>query len=134
MTEDVLTASIEREAILRCQQGDREAVRRVLDFHGDHLYRTALLITRDPSRAEKAVQETLIREWKKMRTFKLGMPFRPWLNHLLVNCNSNLTSRKKLARVPEEMAFSVADSGVGPEQSALNSETSAMLQSALRTL
>ncbi len=106
----------------------------MLDFHGDHLYRTALLITRDAGRAEEAVQETLIRAWKKIRTFKIGRPLRPWLNRMLINCISNLSSRKQLDRVPEEMAFSVADTGVGPEQSALNAETAAMLQSALRTL
>ncbi len=134
MAEDIFTASIEREAILRCQQGDREAFRRVLDFHGDHLYRTALLITRDAGRAEEAVQETLIRAWKKIRTFKVGRPLRPWLNRMLINCISNLSSRKQLSRVSEEMAFGVSDPGVGPEQSALNSETSIMLQVALRTL
>ncbi len=134
LAEDILTAQIEREAILRCQQGDQEAFRRVLDFHGDHLYRTALLITRDASRAEEAVQETLIRAWKKIRSFKAGTNLRAWLNRLLVNCISNLSSRKQLERAPEEAAFSVADTGAGPEQSALNAETAAMLQSALRTL
>ena len=134
MTQDILTARIEQEAILACQQGDQEAFRRVLDFHGDHLYRTALLITRDASRAEEAVQETLIRAWKKIRTFKIGKPLRPWLNRMLINCLSNLSSRKQLDRVPEEMAFGVADTGVGPEQQALNAETAAILQLALRTL
>lgn len=134
LAEDILTVQIEREAILKCQHGDRESFRRVLDFHGDHLYRIALLITRDPAKAEEAVQETLIRAWKKIRTFKVGRPLRPWLNRMLVNCISNLNSRKQLERVPEEMAFSVADTGLSPEQSALNSETAAMLQAALKTL
>ena len=134
MAEDILTAQIEREAILRCQQGDREAFRRVLDFHGDHLYRTALLITRDASRAEEAVQETLIRAWKKIRYFEAGTNLRAWLNRMLVNCISNLTSRKQLPRVSEDMAYAVPDSGISPEQSALNAETAAMLQAALQTL
>ncbi len=134
MTDAVLTSSIEKEAILRCQQGDQEAFRRVLDFHGDHLYRTALLITRNADTAEEAVQETLIRAWKKIRSFKAGTNLRAWLNRLLINCISNLTSRKSLNRVPEEHAFTVADAGISPEQSALNTETAAMLQSALRTL
>ncbi len=134
MSDEILTASIEREAILSCQQGDKEAFRRVLDFHGDHLYRTALLITRDASRAEEAVQETLIRAWKKIKTFKAGTNLRAWLNRLLINCISNLTSRKQLRQVSEDKAFGLSDTGVGPEQSALDSETAAMLQSALRTL
>ena len=134
LQRDAFTEHIEREAVLRCQRGDKEAFRRVLDFHGDHLYRTALLITRDASKAEEAVQETLIRAWKKIRTFKIGRPLRPWLNRMLVNCISNLSSRKQLRQVPEDMAFSVPDAGLSPEQSALNSETAAMLQAALKTL
>ena len=104
---------MEREAVLRCQQGDREAFRRVLDFHGDHLYRTALLITRDASRAEVAVQETLIVAWKKIRSFKAGTNLRAWLNRLLINCISNLTSRKRLDQVPEEMEMSMGEETLG---------------------
>lgn len=134
MAEDILTAPIEREAILRCQQGDREAFRRVLDLHGDHLYRTALLITRDASTAEEAVQETLIRAWKKIRFFKAGTNLRAWLNRMLINCISNLTSRKLLPSVAEEFAFGLSDPGAGPEQAALTAEVATMLREALRTL
>ncbi len=134
MTGDVLTAQLEREAVLRCQQGDQEAFRRVLDFHGDHLYRTAVLITRDADRAEVAVQETLLVAWKKIRSFKAGTNLRAWLNRLLINCISRLNRKMQLETAPEEKAFTVADSGIGPEQSVLNAETAAMLQLALRTL
>ncbi len=130
----VLTKSIEREAIERCQQGDNEAFRRVLDFHGDHLYRVALLITRDASLAEEAVQETLLAAWKKIRDFDLDRDFRPWVNRILINCIGKMTRRMKLPTAPVEDALPVADSAVSPEDSTLNSETSAMLQSALRTL
>lgn len=134
MTEDILTAPIEREAILRCQQGDREAFRRVLDFHGEHLFRTALLITRDASTAEEAVQETLIRAWKKIRFFKPGTNLRAWLNRMLINCISNLTSRKQLPSVAEKFAFGLSDPGPGPEQAALTAEVAVLLREALRTL
>ena len=134
MSDDILTAQIEREAILRCQQGDQEAFRRVLDFHGDHLYRTALLITRDAGKAEVAVQEALIVAWKKIRSFKAGTNLRAWLNRLLINCISRMNRRKQLPTEPEEGALRVADPAISPEQSALNAETAAMLQAALRTL
>ncbi len=134
MSDDILTAQIEREAVLRCQRGDQDAFRRVLDFHGGHLYRTALLITRDASKAEEAVQEALIVAWKKIRNFKAGTNLRAWLNRLLINCISRLNRRKQLPTEPEESALPLADTGTSPEQSALNAETAAMLQSALRTL
>ncbi len=130
----VLTEHIEREAILRCQHGDKEAFRRVLDFHGDHLLRVAVLITRDRSLAEEAVQESLLAAWKKIRTFDANRELRPWLNRILINCIGMMQRRKRLPTTAVEDALPLADTGVGPEQSALNAETAAMLQSALRTL
>ena len=132
--DPILTKSEEREAILRCQQGNQEAFRRVLDFHGDHLYRVALLITRDASLAEEAVQESLLAAWKKIRSFDLDRDFRPWINRILINCIGMMQRRKRLPTTPVEDALPLADTGEGPEQSALNAETAAMLQSALRTL
>ncbi len=132
--DPILTNSIEREAILRCQQGDQEAFRRVLDFHGDHLYRVALLITRDASLAEEAVQESLLAAWKKIRSFDLKREFRPWINRILINCIGKMTRRLKLPTAPVEEALPVADPAVSPEDSTLNAETASMLQSALRTL
>ncbi len=132
--EPVLTESIERDAILRCQQGDQEAFRRVLDFHGDHLYRVALLITRDSFLAEEAVQEALLAAWKKIRSFDLNKRFRPWINRILINCIGMMQRKKRLPTTAVEDAFPLPDTGTSPEQSALNAETAAMLQSALRTL
>lgn len=132
--DPILTKEIEREAIARCQQGDREAFQRVLDFHGDHLYRVALLITRDASLAEEAVQEALLAAWKKIRSFDVTRDFRPWINRILINCIGMMRRRKRLPTTAVEDAFPVPDTRQGPEQQTMNSETSFMLQTALRTL
>lgn len=132
--DPALTRGIEREAITRCQQGDREAFRRVLDLHGDHLYRVALLITRDASLAEEAVQEALMAAWKKVRSFEAGTNLRAWLNRILINCIGMMQRRKRLPTTTVEDAFPVPDSSVGPEQSVLDAENADILRSALRTL
>jgi RNA polymerase sigma-70 factor (ECF subfamily) len=131
---DSLTAAIEKDSVLRCQKGDKEAFRRVLDIHGDHLFRTALLITRNRSLAEEAVQETLITAWKEIRSFKAGTNLRAWLNRLLISRVSRLTRRKQLPLASEEMAFGVSDPAPTPEQHTIHEETRAELQSALRML
>ncbi len=135
--DPTLTKGLEREAIKRCQQGDREAFRRVLDLHGDHLYRVAVLITRNASLAEEAVQEALLAAWKKIRSFDAGEPemnLRAWLNRILINCIGMMQRRKRLPTTNVEDAFPLPDTGASPEQMALNSETRTMLQAALRTL
>jgi RNA polymerase sigma-70 factor (ECF subfamily) len=132
--DPALTRTIEEEAIRRCQQGDKESFRRIVDLHGDHLYRTALLITRDASLAEEAVQDTLLQSWKKIRTFHPDRPFRPWINRVLINCIGIVQRRKRLPTAPIEEAFSVSDTVLGPEDSALNGETRRMLRAALESL
>ena len=106
--DPILTKGIERDAIALCQQGDREAFRRVLDFHGDHLYRVALLITRDASLAEEAVQESLLAAWKKIHSFDLNREFRPWINRILINCIGMMQRRKRLPTSVVEDAFPLA--------------------------
>lgn len=135
MVDPAVTNGLEREAVERCQQGDRDAFRRVLDLHGDHLYRVALLITRDASLAEEAVQETLLSAWNKIRSFKAGTNLRAWLNRILINCIGMMLRRKRLPTVPVETAFTLTDThATGPEQSAINSETAAFLQLAIGKL
>ena len=80
------------------------------------------------------MQEALIVAWKKIRNFKAGTNLRAWLNRLLINCISRLNRRKQLSTEPEEAALSLPDRSTSPEESALNAETAAMLQSALKTL
>jgi RNA polymerase sigma-70 factor (ECF subfamily) len=59
------------------------------------LYRLALIITRDPSAAEDAVQETLLAAWKAWP--KVHDPYRPggWLTRICVN---QCTRRRRVSR------------------------------------
>ncbi len=54
-----------------------------LDEHGDVLYRYALLHLRDPSRAEDAVQETLLAALGGRERFSGGASVRTWLIGIL---------------------------------------------------
>ena len=134
MADPARIARTEEEAVLLCQKGDREAFHRVVDFHGDALYRTALLITRNPAHAEEAVQETLLLAWRKIRQFRAGTNLRAWLNRLLVNRIADLNSRKKLPQTGVEDAAHVPDRSAGPVESLLFEEARTMLRSALETL
>lgn len=127
-------SEIERNAVERCQQGDRDSFRRVLDFHGNHLFRLALLITRDRGSAEDAVQEALISAWKKIRSFRPGTNLRAWLNRILINCIGMMQRRKRLPTATVAEAFPIPDPGISPEQSTLDGEISEMLKSGLEAL
>ncbi|HMM70665.1 MAG TPA: sigma-70 family RNA polymerase sigma factor [Rhodocyclaceae bacterium] len=60
-----------------------DAPERWLQTHGDALYRFALRLTRDPHRAEEAVQETLLAAWEARDGRRREATDRTWLTAIL---------------------------------------------------
>lgn len=79
------TIITEDEIIKRCQDGDREAFRNIVEKYQDVLYGTAYLMTGSRPAAEDHVQEALLAAWKGIGSFRTGYPLKPWLVRILVN-------------------------------------------------
>ena len=62
------------------------------------LFRTALRMTGDRSRAEDAVQETMLQAWKSFDRFHAGTNCRAWLYKILFHCVKY--QRRKWLRFP----------------------------------
>jgi len=75
----------DNEAILRCQDGDRDAFRYLVEQYKDVLFGTAVLMTGNRAVAEEQVQEALLSAWRGIRGFRRGNPVKPWLMRILVN-------------------------------------------------
>ena len=67
--------------------------------HLDALYRTALRMTRHPEDAEDLVQETFLRAFRFIETFKQGTNLKAWLFKILTNTFIN--QYRKAARQPQ---------------------------------
>lgn len=102
------------EAVRRCQDGDRDAFRHLVERYGDPLYGTAFLMTGDRALAEEQVQEALLLAWRGIGGFRRGRPVKPWLMRILVNAVLAQRRRRALATVPLEGARH-ADDGDGGE-------------------
>lgn len=89
----------DHETILRCQQGDREAFRQLVDRYRDVLFGTAVLMTGNRAVAEEQVQEALLSAWRGIRGFRLGNPVKPWLVRILVNAVLSQQRRRALPTV-----------------------------------
>ncbi len=74
----------ETQALQRCQDGDREAFRHLVDRYQDLLFRTATLMTGSQSLAETQVREALRAAWRGIHAAGLGAPVKPWLIRILV--------------------------------------------------
>lgn len=79
-----------------------------LEEHGDALYRYAMLHTRDPHRAEDAVQETLLAALQSRDRFIGGASVRTWLIGILKHKIMDMF-RRDARELPLEAADEVGD-------------------------
>ena len=91
MTDDI--------AIVRCQDGDRDAFRHLVERYKDVLYGTACLMTGSRAHAEDHVQEAMLSAWRGIRGFRKGLPFKPWLVRILVNVVLSQRRRRLVATI-----------------------------------
>src|SRR4051794_19880060 len=75
----------ERELVLRAQRGDADAFAELVRAHQEIAFRVAYLIAGNPSEAEDAVQDGLVKAWRAIGRFRVGKPWRPWLLAIVAN-------------------------------------------------
>ena len=102
----------ESEAIRRCQEGQRDPFRFLVERYGKVLYGTAYRMTRDRGLAEDLVQEAFLRVWRGMPSFRGGGNFKAWIVRILVN---HVMSERRKKRVREEPLVEAIASSQNPE-------------------
>ena len=107
--------------IARCQKGDREAFRVLVDRHKDVLYGTALLMTGNRAVAEEAVQEAFLSAWRGIGGFRRGRPLKPWLTRILVNGVLTTKRRKAVPTVPIAESGGSGDPSISDQTDAIES-------------
>jgi RNA polymerase sigma-70 factor (ECF subfamily) len=74
-----------RDAIRLVHKGDKEAFALIYRNYSDFVYRICLRMLRDPSEAEDAAQDTFVRVFLKINTFRGESAFSSWLYRLTTN-------------------------------------------------
>ena len=93
----------EQSLILRCQKGDREAFRWIVDRHKHRAAAFALAWTGNQQDALDLSQEAFARAFRAIQRFDLTRPFYPWLHTILRNlCLNHLGRASRLHEVPLE--------------------------------
>ena len=80
----------------RCQQGDHEAFRELVERYRDMAYTLAMRILGTHPEAEDAVQDSFAKIWKHMDSFKSDGNFKAWLARIVTN--TCLDHRKTYSR------------------------------------
>ena len=73
------------ELVRRARHGDHDAFTLLVRPELDRLYGLAGLLLRDPSRAEDALQDALLRAWRDLPKLREVSRFGAWLRRLVVN-------------------------------------------------
>ncbi|MFN3974272.1 MAG: RNA polymerase sigma factor [Dehalococcoidia bacterium] len=123
----------EETALRRCQQGEREAFRTIVERYQDVLYGTAFLMTGDAGTAEDLVQEAFLAAWRGIRGFDPQRPLKPWLVRILVNKALTAQRRRSLSAVPLNEA-TPHSGGPSPEESVILQERHQALRQAVASL
>ena len=85
-------------ALASAAAGDEAAFARIVARYQEELFSIAVLVTRDRSLAEDAVQSAWAIAWRKLDTIRSPERLRPWLVSVTVNeCKQQLRKRRKHA-------------------------------------
>ncbi len=114
--------------LLRAQQGDNDAVERLIELYQDTIYSMAVSFTRNPHQAEDLAQDAWIKILRGLPKFRHDSKFSTWLYRITMNTFLNAT--RAVRREAEVMG------NLLPEQEANNSrlESSLDTNEAVRAL
>jgi RNA polymerase sigma factor (sigma-70 family) len=94
----------EQDLMRAAQSGDLEAFGALVAPHAQVLFRLACHVTVDPTEADDAVQEGLIRAHAALGRFRVGEPLRPWLLRIVYNeARSRVRARGRRTRLLERL-------------------------------
>jgi len=129
-----LNESKEAALVRRCQAGDKEAFRILVEQYRNILFGTAYLMMRDRGLAEDAVQEALIQMWKHLPSLHLHGSFKAWIVRIVVNEVKQQFRKKQVPTVPLEQVAEIADDFDGTETAMVHDEERQQLKQALEKL
>jgi len=86
------------------QEADPDDLHRLVVEHGDAIYRLALSVVRDSSLAEDVAQETLVKAWLALPSFRGDSSLRSWLLRITHNTAiSTLRRRRAVVLDPHDL-------------------------------
>lgn len=84
-----------QDLVERARRGDREAFGQLAAAEIDRLHAVARLVLRDSGLAEDAVQEALVRCWRRLPTLREVGQFDAWLYRILMRTVSDELGRRR---------------------------------------
>jgi RNA polymerase sigma-70 factor (ECF subfamily) len=107
---------IERSLAVRAIAGDRLAFSHLVEIHRPGLISVATRILRNGEDANDAVQETVYKAFRSIRSFQPGKPVKPWLYRICSNCCVDVNRSRRRDSNQLEDEDEIADIGLSVDE------------------
>jgi len=129
----VLTAN-ETELVTQAQIGDRNAFSELIRIHAQGVRNVIYRMCGDAQLAEDAAQETFIRAWQNLSSYRPQTSLRNWLYRIAVNAATDMLRKEKRIMPDDIDDLHLTDGQLGPEAMASQQERTALVQNAILSL
>lgn len=133
MDDDRATSTAERAVLDRCRRGDRSAFDEIVVSHRLAVYRVAHRILGSHAAADEATQETFVRAWRSIESFRGESRIGTWLIRIALNVSRSHRARQR-PEISLEVARDLADTARSPEAAAVSVEAGRRVRHAVSAL
>lgn len=124
----------ETELVNRAQNGDRNAFSELVRNHAQGVLNVIYRMCGDAHIAEDAAQETFIRAWLHLSTYRPQTSLRNWLYRIAVNAATDLLRKEKHILPNSLEDLQLTDGQPGPESLTSQKERIVLVQKAVLAL
>ena len=125
----------EREVVLQARAGNAAAYAALVQSHQEAAFRAAYLILRDAQAAEDVAQESFIRAYQKLDSFREEAAFRPWILRIVTNLALNqVRSRGRRLSLLERVGRRAVETEPAADHVILETEEARAVWSAINRL
>lgn len=128
------TTDSEADLIRQAQLGDRDAFGELVRRYYDRVVGVLTRMCGDSSLAEDSAQETFLRVWLNLPSFRPEAPLRPWVYRIAINAALDMLRKRREESVELPEMQEIQDPSAGPEAALDKKEQAARVQQALRSL
>ncbi|HET6455824.1 MAG TPA: sigma-70 family RNA polymerase sigma factor [Armatimonadota bacterium] len=125
-------AKSDEELVSQAQAGDEDAFDELVARHQDRVFALSYRILANAEDAADIQQETFVRAWTRLKTFKCQAAFSTWVHKITVNLCLSRKRRQTIVEPLDEERLSPAESGAVACMQ--RTETKAVVQAAISEL
>ena len=135
-------ATSDEAAVKQVLGGDKDAFRVLVERHSRQVFSVAFRITGNEPDAEEEVQETFMRAYRRLESFKFNSAISTWLQSIAANCSYTLVEqrgRHQKGRVEpkideDDKPIELPSGAPTPEQLVLSDEVRGKVAQAMESL